>query len=595
LPTCPQSPSVFPLPSGLRWHNCVGEQNYSNGARYVGEFREGNRHGQGTYTLPDSSKYVGEWREGYRHGLGIEYKSYGSVDRSGRWEYNSLVQSYALDTARFPFNPPAQVAAAPLTDPSKAERDRQAAEAEAERKRRQEFEVERRKRQQPEAQPEAERGRRAEEESRRRMQPNSTGTGFAVAAGILITNQHVVAQCQRLEIVSADGRRAARIIDSDESVDLALLRVTDLGGALAPVRRVGTVRLGEPAYAFGFPLTGLLSEGGNFTSGVVSSLRGIRDSGSQIQISTPVQSGNSGGALADASGAVIGVVVGKLNATAVARATGDIPQNVNFAVSLQALSDFLRRNNVTTRTAERGAPLDTAQLAEMMRGFTHRIECLDAPGLTVQASPGGRTAGEASNTTVVLQNRSQETIFRIYVSPQNSNRWGTDLLGARILSAGESFTLSPPATQGCIFDVRVEYRRGGHEQKEQQDFCSLLVLVFTGAASSSPVASDPNWVMVTEGSSGDRVYIAPGTIRREANLRRYWEIVDRASPKGPRSLRSFNEVDCREERSRIIQITAFTGSMATGTILTTEYDAGRWQQVPPGTVGESMMRYVCAR
>lgn len=103
----------------------------------------------------------------------------------------------------------------------------------------------------------------------------------------------------------------------------------------------------------------------------------MRDSASQIQISTPVQPGNSGGALADASGSVIGVVVGKLNAGAVARATGDIPQNVNFAVSLQALSDFLMKNNVPMRTVDRGASIDTAQLAEFLRSFTHRVECLD--------------------------------------------------------------------------------------------------------------------------------------------------------------------------------------------------------------------------
>ena len=51
----------------------------------------------------------------------------------------------------------------------------------------------------------------------------------------------------------------------------------------------------------------------------------------------PVQPGNSGGLLLGENSAVVGVVVGKLNAVAVAQATGDIPQNVNFAVSLGTL------------------------------------------------------------------------------------------------------------------------------------------------------------------------------------------------------------------------------------------------------------------
>jgi len=476
----------------------------------------------------------------------------------------------------------------PAVDPGRAERERLAAEAEAER----------RKRQQLEAQLEAERKRRIEAESRGKGQPTSSGTGFSVAPGILVTNQHVVAQCQKLEIVSADGRRAARVIDADELVDLALVRVTGLGGAVAPIRRVGTVRLGEPAFAFGFPLTGLLSEGGNFTDGVVSSLRGMRDSASQIQISTPVQPGNSGGALADASGAVIGVVVGKLNASAVARATGDIPQNVNFAVSLQALSDFLRKNNVSVRAVERGAAVDTAQLAQVMRSFTHRVECLDPPGITAQSSPRGPVTGQtANNTTVLLWNRSQESIFKIYVSPQNSDKWGTDLLGLTVLSAGESFTLEPPATQGCIFDVRVEYKGGRYEQKERQDFCALSELVFSGEPRQTTSNAGPNWVLVSEGTNGSKTYVDPSTIRRDGNLRRHWEYADYASrqPSGDKSTRSFYETDCREERTRLIEITGFSESMLQGRITGTERGAGKWDQVAPRTVAEVVMRFVCAR
>ncbi|MFM7412419.1 MAG: caspase family protein, partial [Planctomycetota bacterium] len=79
----------------------------------------------------------------------------GSVIVSGHWGNGSLVQFYALDANRFPFNPSSQVAAAPEVDPARAERERLAAEAEAERKKRieaearqtAELEAERRKRQ----------------------------------------------------------------------------------------------------------------------------------------------------------------------------------------------------------------------------------------------------------------------------------------------------------------------------------------------------------------------------------------------------------------------------------------------------------------
>jgi hypothetical protein len=359
-------------------------------------------------------------------------------------------------------------------DAGRAERDRLAAQAEAERQRRQELE----------AQLEAERRRRVEAESRRGSdEGQSSGTGFLVGPGLLITNEHVVADCQRIDVVSPDGRRAARVIDSDDLIDLALLRVSGLSGPIAPIRRPGSVRLGEPAYAFGFPLTGLLSEGGNFTTGVVSGLRGLRDAANQIQISTPVQPGNSGGAVVDSSGGVIGVVVAKLNASEVSRVTGDIPQNVNFAVSLQTLVQFLRKNGVSTSSVERGASLDTAQLADMLRSFSHRVDCSAPPTAatpTPPRGPGAGAAAQAPNTALWLLNRASESIFRIFVSSTDSKDWGEDWLGQSTLSTGERYKLEPSADRGCLFDVRVEYRSGRSEEKRNQDFCSLSELAFEG-------------------------------------------------------------------------------------------------------------------
>jgi hypothetical protein len=82
--------------------------------------------------------------------------------------------------------------------------------------------------------------------------------------------------------------------------------------------------------------------------GIISALAGLKNDRRFIQITVPVQPGNSGGLLLGENGAVVGVVVGKLNAVAVAEATGDIPQNVNFAVSLGTLQSFLDTNSVTS-------------------------------------------------------------------------------------------------------------------------------------------------------------------------------------------------------------------------------------------------------
>jgi hypothetical protein len=77
-PVPQQGPPVQTYTQGLppcavtveSWHNCIGTQTLPSGQEYVGEFRDGNYHGQGTYTWPDGEKYVGEFRDSKRNGQG---------------------------------------------------------------------------------------------------------------------------------------------------------------------------------------------------------------------------------------------------------------------------------------------------------------------------------------------------------------------------------------------------------------------------------------------------------------------------------------------------------------------------------------------
>ena len=91
----------------------------------------------------------------------------------------------------------------------------------------------------------------------------------------------------------------------------------------------------------GFPFHGLLTSDFTVTTGIISSLAGLFNDARFLQISAPVQPGNSGGPLLDTSGNIVGVVAEKLNALRVAKATGDIPENINFAIKTGALRDFL--------------------------------------------------------------------------------------------------------------------------------------------------------------------------------------------------------------------------------------------------------------
>jgi murein DD-endopeptidase MepM/ murein hydrolase activator NlpD len=224
----------------------------------------------------------------------------------------------------------------------------------------------------------------------------STGTAFSVAPQLLITNHHVIYGCRSVSVVTPEGRRVASVVSSNASIDLALLRVFGMRGPVASLRNPSKVALGEAISVFGFPLAGMLSSSGNFTGGLVSSLQGLRNAAGEIQITAPVQPGNSGGPVMDSSGLVVGVVQSKLNAVRAAAVTGDIPQNVNFAVAPDVLADFLEVNQVPFRSSTRGVNKDTAEIAKMAQQFTYRVECEGATPLS--ASPGSTPPNELAPT-----------------------------------------------------------------------------------------------------------------------------------------------------------------------------------------------------
>jgi S1-C subfamily serine protease len=133
--------------------------------------------------------------------------------------------------------------------------------------------------------------------------------------------------------------------------------------------------LGEDVTVTGFPLAGLLSNDLIVTSGQVNSLAGLANDPTMLQISAPVQPGNSGGPLLDRSGAIVGVVVSKLNVERLAKLTGDMAQNVNFAIKPEVLRLFLDTNRVQYRSAAIGQRLDGIVLAERARQFTVQVIC----------------------------------------------------------------------------------------------------------------------------------------------------------------------------------------------------------------------------
>ena len=202
------------------------------------------------------------------------------------------------------------------------------------------------------------------------------GTGFFISSnGNVITNSHVIEGCGEIRI-PADST-TGKLVVADQANDLALVKLEVTGKPSVQFPNADDLKQGEEVFAFGFPLDGYLPSAGNITTGIISALAGPGNNSSLIQITAPVQPGNSGGPLLNKKGKVIGVVVGKANAIKIAKVTGDIPQNINFAIAPRTVKSFLDGNRVEYQ--KKGDTFsfdkDSVAIADEARKASMKIEC----------------------------------------------------------------------------------------------------------------------------------------------------------------------------------------------------------------------------
>ena len=210
----------------------------------------------------------------------------------------------------------------------------------------------------------------------REVAPVSTGTGFYISPETIITNFHVINGCAELRIRKNGAEQgSARVVAVSQADDLAALRSGVSSQSFLKLRAGTPIKPAESVLVFGYPLSGALSSAGNTTLGNVTALTGLRDDSRYIQISASVQPGNSGGPAIDDSGRLMGVVVSKLNALAIARVTGDIPQNVNFAIKASTLASFLEAHKISYETDATARELSNVQRAERAETSSTQLEC----------------------------------------------------------------------------------------------------------------------------------------------------------------------------------------------------------------------------
>jgi hypothetical protein len=267
LPPCPEDNSAYR-------NNCFGTYTFANGDKYVGEWRDDKRYGQGTYHFLADNQfkgdiYVGEFKDDKPNGQGTYTYADGRVVE-GIWRRNKFLYAQKVTPPRRS-EPPVVARVSP-------------------------------KKPEPKPSPPIKTG--------------SSGSGFFVSKlGHVITNQHVVRDCGSVTVGdNANKQVTADVLETDRKNDLALLQISSTSMASAEtkslIRKLGIrivplssndllrsedVELGEDVLVAGFPYGDMFSNTIKVTKGIVSAVRGIGDDSGQFQMDAAVQPGNSGG------------------------------------------------------------------------------------------------------------------------------------------------------------------------------------------------------------------------------------------------------------------------------------------------------------
>ncbi|HEU5396371.1 MAG TPA: serine protease [Verrucomicrobiae bacterium] len=174
---------------------------------------------------------------------------------------------------------------------------------------------------------------------------DSQGTGFVISTnGYLLTCAHVIGDATNATAWIEHRRYQCEVVSTDTNFDVTLLRIRGSHPDFHPLLLDSTAAddLGQDVFALGFPLVDLLGSSPRLNKGVISAAVGMNDETNHLQFSAPVQPGNSGGPLLEPGGRVVGIVQSSLNGGSLLAESGAYPQNVNFAVKVNVLRQFVQ-------------------------------------------------------------------------------------------------------------------------------------------------------------------------------------------------------------------------------------------------------------
>jgi len=296
-----------------------GTYYYSNGDKYIGGYKNDKFHGQGTYTFGPNSewagdKYIGEFKDDNFHGQGTYIYSDGTK-QEGVWvdgEFSYANKSSSSTTTS---------------------------------------------------------------QDLEKVMPASSGSGFAVTSdGYVVTNYHVIQGCSSVEIYIRGRVIPSYIVGVDPQNDLAIIKGDFKPLYYYPLKR-DNPKLLMDVFVAGFPFGFDISTPVKVTKGIVSSLSGVGNNYSNIQIDAAVQPGSSGGPILDDKGNVVAVTVAKLDVEKIIEEYGVIPEDTNFGIKSNVVVNFLESNSVKLPSPNI-KKISNSELGEMITDGTYYLSCL---------------------------------------------------------------------------------------------------------------------------------------------------------------------------------------------------------------------------
>jgi S1-C subfamily serine protease len=201
-----------------------------------------------------------------------------------------------------------------------------------------------------------------------------TGTGFSITrSGHMLTNHHVIKGCQLVVLHIEGSVKKTTVLARDKTNDLALLKANFTPKAVFSIKQKNA-DLMEDIMVAGYPFGRSVSSSVKITRGIVSSLTGVGDNYSNMQIDAAIQPGNSGGPIIDENGNVVGVAVARLDKIHFMKERGTIPENSNFGIKSSIAYNFAEANGIELPRENRGK-MTRRDMGKLVTKGTHYLSC----------------------------------------------------------------------------------------------------------------------------------------------------------------------------------------------------------------------------